>query len=134
MKNCLCYLKNNLKESQKSPYDYVVYDSNIESELAADFELNDNISVYAKLPNWFKIDTPLGTYNPDWAILWKDGSEEQLYFVVESKGSTSLFDLRPKEQGKIKCGEKHFEALDSKMIVAKDMSDIENFALENHRI
>ena len=103
-----------------------MYDSNIESKLATEFELNDNISVYAKLPNWFKIDTPLGTYNPDWAILWKDENDEQLYFVVESKGSTSLFDLRPKEQGKIKCGEKHFEALDSKMIVASDMSDIES--------
>ncbi len=123
------YLKNNLKESTKSPYDYVVYDSNVESTLANDFENSDNISVYAKLPNWFKIDTPLGTYNPDWAILWKDNNEEKLFFVVESKGSTGLFDLRPKEQGKIDCGKKHFTALDSEMIVAASMDDVTNQVL-----
>ncbi|MCG8761960.1 DEAD/DEAH box helicase family protein [Tenacibaculum finnmarkense] len=124
------YLKNNLKESTKSPYDYVVYDSNVESTLANDFENSNNISVYAKLPNWFKIDTPLGTYNPDWAILWKDNNEEKLFFVVESKGSTGLFDLRPKEKGKIDCGKKHFNALDSEMIEASSMSDVENHALK----
>lgn len=123
------YLKNNLKVSHKSPYDYVVYDSNVESTLANDFENSDNISVYAKLPSWFKIDTPLGTYNPDWAILWKDNNEEKLFFVVESKGSTGLFDLRPKEQGKIDCGKKHFDALESEMIVAASMSDVEDYAL-----
>ncbi|WP_431107206.1 type III restriction-modification system endonuclease [Winogradskyella poriferorum] len=123
------YLKSNLKESEKSPYDYVIYDSGIESKLATDFEKSDNISVYAKLPNWFKIDTPLGTYNPDWAILWKDGNDEKLYFVVESKGSNLFGDLRPKEQGKIDCGKRHFEALETKMIVASNMDEITNEAL-----
>jgi type III restriction enzyme len=123
------YLKNNLKESSKSPYDYVVYDSSIESKLANEFEKNDNISVYAKLPNWFKIDTPLGTYNPDWALLWKDENEEKLFFVVESKGGIGLYDLRPKERGKIDCGKKHFEALGSSMVEAVNMEDIENFAM-----
>jgi len=125
------YLKSNLKESFKSPYTYVVYDSSIESKLVSEFENSGNISVYTKLPDWFKIDTPLGSYNPDWAVLWKDENEEKLFFVVESKGSTSLFDLRPKEQGKIDCGKKHFKELDSEMIVAKDMSDIEDYALNN---
>lgn len=125
------YLKNNLKESEKSPYDYVVYDSNIESTLVSKFEESDNIPVYTKLPAWFKIDTPLGTYNPDWAILWKDDKEEKLFFVVESKGSTGLFDLRPKEQAKIDCGKKHFKALGSEMIVAASMDDIENYSLVN---
>lgn len=124
------YLKSNLKESQKSPYDYVVYDSNVESTLASDFENSENISVYAKLPSWFKIDTPLGTYNPDWAILWKDQNEEKLFFVVESKGSTGLFDLRPKEQSKIDCGKKHFAAIKSEMIVAASIRDVEDFALK----
>lgn len=118
------YIESNLKESEKTPYDYVIYDSGVESRLASEFENSDNISVYAKLPNWFKIDTPLGTYNPDWAILWKDGGEEKLYLVVESKGSTGLFDLRPKEQGKINCGKKHFEMLDTKMIVATELGDV----------
>lgn len=124
------YLKNNLTESAKSPYEYVVYDSSVESKLATDFEKSNNISVYAKLPNWFKIETPLGTYNPDWAILWKDDKEEKLFFVVESKGSTGLFDLRPKEQGKIDCGKKHFTALGSEMIVASEMEDIRDYVLK----
>lgn len=123
------YLKSNLKESTKSPYNYVVYDSNVESKLAKEFENSENISVYAKLPDWFKIDTPLGTYNPDWAIMWKDQDEEKLFFVVESKGSTGLFDLRPKEAGKIKCGKSHFSAIGSKMIVATEMADVEDYAL-----
>ncbi|EPR73433.1 Type III restriction enzyme [Winogradskyella psychrotolerans RS-3] len=123
------YLKSNLKESKKSPYDYVIYDSNVESKLATDFENSDNISVYAKLPNWFKIDTPLGTYNPDWAILWTDGDDEKLYFVVESKGTTLFGDLRPKEQAKIKCGIKHFKEIGSEMIVAESMEDVTNHAL-----
>lgn len=123
------YLKSNLKESEKSPYDYVVYDSNVESKLATDFENSDNISVYTKLPNWFKIDTPLGTYNPDWAILWKDGNDEKLYFVVESKGTTLFGDLRPKEQAKIKCGIRHFNEIGSEMIVAESMADVISHAL-----
>ncbi|TDD99103.1 type III restriction-modification system endonuclease [Flavobacterium sandaracinum] len=125
------YLQSNLKGSEKSPYDYVVYDSKIESTLATQFEESDNISVYAKLPDWFKIETPLGTYNPDWAVLWTDSGEEKLFFVVESKGSTGLFDLRPKEQAKIDCGKKHFEAIGGEMIVASDISDVTEFALSS---
>jgi len=120
------YININLKESTKSPYEYVVYDSIVESRLAQEFEQSENITVYAKLPGWFKIDTPLGTYNPDWAILWKDEKEEKLFFVVETKGSTGLFDLRPKEQGKIDCGKKHFQALGTEMIVASEMGDVVN--------
>lgn len=120
------YLKNNLKESHKSPYEYVVYDSKVESTLAEKFEESENIPVYAKLPNWLKISTPLGTYNPDWAILYQDEHEERLFFVVETKGSSSLLDLRPKESAKIACGKKHFSSLGSKMLVAKDMDEIQN--------
>jgi type III restriction enzyme len=123
------YLKSNLKSSEKSPYNYVVYDSTVESTLATEFENSSNISVYAKLPSWFVIDTPLGTYNPDWAVLWKDENEEKLFFVVESKGSASLFDLRPKETAKIDCGKKHFHAIGSEMIVASEMSEVVDFAL-----
>jgi type III restriction enzyme len=125
------YLQSNLKDSEKSPYDYVVYDSKIESTLATQFEESNNISVYAKLPDWFKIETPLGTYNPDWAVLWTDTDEEKLFFVVESKGSTGLFDQRPKEQAKIDCGKKHFEAIGGEMIVASDISDVTEFALSS---
>jgi type III restriction enzyme len=123
------YINKNLKESTKSPFQYVVYDSIVESNLASEFERNENITVYAKLPSWFQIDTPLGMYNPDWAILWKDDKEEKLFFVVESKGSTGLFDLRPKEQGKIDCGKKHFKELGSEMIEASEMNDVINYTM-----
>jgi type III restriction enzyme len=125
------YMKENLKESTKSPFDHIVYDSIIESNLASEFELNKNISVYAKLPSWFKIDTPLGTYNPDWAVLWKDENEEKLFFVVESKGSVSSNDLRPKEKAKIDCGMEHFKSLGSEMIVAKSIEDLVTHILGN---
>jgi type III restriction enzyme len=126
------YLKSNMIESTKSPFEYVVHDSGIESSLTKEFENNQNIKVYAKLPGWFKIETPLGTYNPDWAILFEKDSEERLYFVVESKGTLSVEFLRPSEKGKIDCGIKHFEELsrqsgqDLKMIVARNMLDVVN--------
>ncbi len=109
------YLNKNMLESQKSVYEYVVYDSDVEAEFAKSFEQSEDIKVYAKLPGWFKIDTPLGSYNPDWAVLVDRDNEEKLYFVVETKGSL-LFDmLRPAEQAKIDCGQKHFKALDEKV-------------------
>lgn len=123
------YLKSNLQESKKSPLEHVIYDSGVESKLALDFEKSDNISVYTKLPNWFKIETPLGTYNPDWAVLWKDEREEKLFFVVETKGGIGLFDMRPKERGKIDCGKKHFEAMGTTLIEADGMDKVEAFAL-----
>ena len=119
------YLEDNLRESNKSPYEYVVFDSEIESNLSEQFEQSRNISVYAKLPSWFKIDTPLGTYNPDWVISWKQEDEESIYFVVESKGSTSKENLRPIEHSKYKCGKSHFSELGSKLELAKDLLDIE---------
>ena len=101
----------NMIESQKSVYDHVIYDSNVEEAFAKEFEKSEDIKLYAKLPSWFKIDTPLGGYNPDWAVLVEQDGKEKLFFVVETKGSIYSPDLRPKEEAKIKCGKKHFEAL-----------------------
>lgn len=72
---------------------------------------NQHIKVYAKLPGWFKVPTPLGTYNPDWAVLVERDGQERLYFVVETKSSLFADDLRDLESGKIKCGAGHFKAL-----------------------
>lgn len=109
------YLNRNMLESKKSVYEYVVYDSDVEAEFARSFEHSEDIKVYAKLPGWFKINTPLGSYNPDWAVLVNLDNQEKLYFVVETKGSL-LFDmLRPAEQAKIDCGQKHFNALGEKV-------------------
>ncbi|MEG1086878.1 MAG: type III restriction endonuclease subunit R, partial [Cetobacterium sp.] len=107
----------NMIVSEKSPYDHVVFDSTtIESPFAEELEKSDNVKVYAKLPGWFKIETPLGTYNPDWAILYNESGAngfEKLYFVVETKGSHFMNDLREVEKNKIHCGKEHFKALDN---------------------
>jgi len=118
------YLNSNLKESSKSPYEYVVYDSNIESSFTNELEQSDNVSVYAKLPEWFQIETPIGKYNPDWVVSWKDEHEEKLFFVVESKGSISESDLRPKELAKIECGKKHFKELGSQLKLATKLTEV----------
>ena len=116
------YLSKNMLETQKSVYDHVVYDSDIEETFARAFEKSDDIKLYAKLPGWFKIDTPLGGYNPDWAVLVEQDGKEKLYFVVETKSSLFSDALRPKEQAKIDCGTAHFEALgqEAKFIKAND--------------
>ena len=105
------YLQKNMVESQKSVFDHVVYDSDIELEFATAFEGSDDIKLYAKLPGWFKIDTPLGTYNPDWAVLIEVDGKEKLYFVVETKSTLFTDALRPTEKAKIACGKEHFKAL-----------------------
>lgn len=106
--------QGNMIESTKSPYNNIVYDSDIERDFAQNLESNKNVLVYTKLPNWFKIPTPLGNYNPDWAVLVKPDlykDEEKLYFIVETKGSTFEGDRRETENLKIKCGRKHFKAI-----------------------
>ncbi len=104
------YLKN-LVPSSKSVYENVVYDSGVEKEFAEQLERDTTIKVYAKLPGWFTVPTPLGTYNPDWAVLVERDGEERLYLVVETKSSFYIDDLRAKEGAKIQCGEAHFKAL-----------------------
>ena len=104
------YLKNTMAAS-KSVYDHVVYDSGNEAAFAASLEQFDAVKVYAKLPRWFQVPTPLGPYNPDWAVLIEDDGGERLYLVVETKGSAFLDDLRNAERAKVECGKAHFEAL-----------------------
>lgn len=123
------YLKNTL-EAQKSVHEYIVYDSEgVEKTFAEDLEANEAVKVYAKLPPWFKVPTPLGSYNPDWAVLIEDNGKEKVYFVVETKGSTWWDDLRHHEGAKIKCGEKHFEEIatednPAQYIRAKTVDDV----------
>jgi type III restriction enzyme len=106
------YLRNVLKDAKKSVFEDVIYDSGgVERTFAEQLEKNEAVKIYAKLPGWFKVPTPLGTYNPDWAVLVEVSGEERLYFVVETKGSMFWDDLRDSEAAKIACGEAHFEAL-----------------------
>ena len=123
--------KGNIVETKKTPYDSIVVDSETESKFAENLEKYGNVIVYAKLPSWFKIATPLGNYNPDWAILAKpdiNKEEEKLYFVIETKGSKNKNDRRDSENGKIRCGEKHFEAISKEINydVCKTGEDFKN--------
>ncbi|EPT6404870.1 type III restriction-modification system endonuclease [Escherichia coli] len=119
------YLKDNMVKAEKSVFDHVVYDSDIELEFASAFERNEDIKLYAKLPSWFKIDTPLGGYNPDWAVLIEKDGKEKLYFVVETKSTLFSVERRPEENAKIKCGYAHFEALgdEVKFTVSNSMDE-----------
>ena len=104
------YLKNML-DADKSIFKKVVYDSNIEATFAGKLERNTAVKVYAKLPGWFTVQTPLGSYNPDWAVLVEFEAGEKLYLVVETKGGLFPQAIRPIEIAKIDCGKAHFEAL-----------------------
>jgi len=124
------YLKNMLN-AEKSVYEKVVYDSDTERDFASQLEMNNAIKVYAKLPGWFRVPTPLGTYNPDWAVLVEQDGDERLYFVVETKSSLFTDDLRSKESAKIECGRAHFNALaigdnPARYLVATKFEDLVN--------
>ena len=123
------YLKNMLLDTQKSIYEHVVYDSTTERDFADGLEKNDAIKLYAKLPGWFKVPTPLGSYNPDWAVLVEEDGTQHLYFVVETKSSLFTDDLRDKESAKIECGKAHFTALGvgenpARYVVARSVGDL----------
>jgi type III restriction enzyme len=103
------YVSNMLIGAKKCVYEHVVYDFGIERAFADALEKNTDVKAYVKLPGWFRIPTPLGTYNPDWALVINKNGEDRVYFVVETKGD--LLELRDTEKAKIKCGEAHFAAL-----------------------
>lgn len=96
-------------------YDYVITDSKVEREFVKELDTSTEVVVYAKLPRGFLIPTPVGDYNPDWAISFKEGSVEHIYFIAETKGSLNSLSLRESENLKIKCAEKFFERLNSKI-------------------
>ncbi|MFC1771514.1 DEAD/DEAH box helicase family protein, partial [Candidatus Margulisiibacteriota bacterium] len=110
-------------KQEKTVYDHIIYDSEIEKQFAKDCETNENIDFYIKLPQWFKIKTPIGNYNPDWALILKN--DQRLYFVAETKGKRDAEELRLEENLKIKCGTKHFEVFDDvEYKVATKLSDL----------
>lgn len=96
-----------VKNRDKTLYDYILVESDIEGKFANELENNEDVEFYFKLPFWFKIETPIGTYNPDWAIVFEN--DKRVYFVAETKGTNRLDGLTPNEQDKIKCARKHFE-------------------------
>lgn len=99
---------------QRHIYDYVLTDSNIERQFVKELDTSGDVVVYAKLPRGFLIPTPVGDYNPDWAISFKEGAVKHVYFVAETKGSMSSMELREIEKTKIKCARKFFDDINKK--------------------
>lgn len=106
----------------KSVYDHVVFDSEVERTFARRLDERDDIKLFVKLPGWFEVDTPVGKYNPDWAIAKHD--DATLYLVRETKGTRDFLKLRTSEADKVRCGARHFEALRVDYEVVLDASDI----------
>lgn len=96
-------------------YDYAITDSKVEREFVKELDTSAEVVVYAKLPRGFLIPTPVGDYNPDWAISFKEGSVKHIYFVAETKGSMSSMELRAIEKTKIECAQKFFAEVNRKI-------------------
>ncbi len=98
-----------VQNQEKSLFDAIEYESEVEKKFAQDLDNNELVKLFVKLPSWFKIDTPIGTYNPDWAFVTE--REGKLYFVRETKSTLDSEERRTKENQKIRCGKKHFEII-----------------------
>lgn len=124
-------LDKNAVAVNRSVYDYIIYDSStIEKPFAKALDDDPDVKMFFKIPDRFKIETPIGTYNPDWAVYLDRNGEQKLYFILETKGTTELFGLRTPEQLKIHCGTEHFKALENgvEMRIAKDWKE---FKIQN---
>lgn len=104
-------------KTQKHLYDHVVYDSENERKFAEELDTDKNVAVYVKLPNGFYISTPVGHYNPDWAIAFYEGTVKHIYFVAETKGSMRSMQLRDIEKAKIHCAKVHFSKISNENVV-----------------
>ncbi len=107
----------NAMKAKKHLYDHVVYDSTNELEFATELDSNKDVAVYVKLPDGFYISTPVGHYNPDWAIAFYEGTVKHIYFVAETKGSMNSMQLRLIEESKIHCAREHFKAISNNEVV-----------------
>jgi len=123
-KGIVRYLSNLyvVQSREKSLFDAIEYESEVERKFAFDLDSNENVKLFVKLPNWFKIDTPIGPYNPDWAFVTE--REEKLYFVRETKSTVDSEERWTKENQKITCGRKHFGALGVDFDVVTALSEV----------
>ena len=122
-------------ESQKSLYDLVVVDSQgIEKSFAESLEKEDDVVVYSKLPGGFYINTPMGKYNPDWAVAFREGSVKHIYFIAETKGNDiEVSQLRKAEDAKIECARRHFATISTGEVVysvVKTYQDLYNAVMK----
>lgn len=107
----------NAMKAKKHLYDHIVYDSSNEQKFATELDINTNVAVYVKLPDGFYISTPVGHYNPDWAIAFYEGTVKHIYFVAETKGSMNSMQLRLIEESKIHCAREHFKVISNGEVV-----------------
>ncbi len=119
------YLSNlyTVQNKDKALFDTIEYESEVEKQFARDLDNNENVRLFVKLPRWFKIDTPIGPYNPDWAFVTE--RDEKLYFIRETKSTLDSEERRTKENQKILCGRKHFATLEVDFDVVKSLSEVE---------
>lgn len=120
-------LDKNAVAVENSVYDHVIYDSGIENKFALALDSDPDVKMFFKIPSRFKIETPIGTYNPDWAVYLEKNGEQKLYFVLETKGTDNLFLLRDEERLKIHCGAQHFKALDDIRFSEQPVKDWKEF-------
>ncbi|WP_411348409.1 type III restriction-modification system endonuclease [Paenibacillus sp. WLX2291] len=109
-------LGENAIPANKHIYDYVITDSIVERRFAKELDVSHEVQVFAKLPKGFYIPTPLGQYNPDWAIVFKEGTVKHIYFIAETKGTMNSMELRGVENAKIACARKHFEKISTEKL------------------
>ena len=110
----------NVMKTKRHLYDHIVYDSTNEQKFVEQLDTNNDVAVYVKLPRGFYISTPVGKYNPDWAIAFYEGSVKHIYFVAETKGTLDTMKLNhitPTEQAKIDCAKAHFKAISTDEVV-----------------
>lgn len=107
----------NAMKAKKHLYDHIVYDSSNEQVFATELDTNTNVAVYVKLPDGFYISTPVGHYNPDWAIAFYEGTVKHIFFVAETKGSMDSMQFRLIEESKIHCAREHFKAISNGEVI-----------------
>ena len=107
----------NAMKANKHLYSHILYDSDNERAFAEKLDTDTNVAVYVKLPGGFYISTPVGRYNPDWAIAFYEGCVKHIYFIAETKGSMNSMQLRLVEESKIHCAREHFKAISNGNVV-----------------
>ena len=111
-----------VQNDRKTLYDHIEVESEVERRFAKGLDDNINVRFFMKLPAWFTVDTPIGPYNPDWAIVFEDS--ERVYLVRETKGSADLDELRGREETKVRCARQHFDAIGVDYAMASSVEEM----------
>ncbi|MGI8576252.1 MAG: restriction endonuclease subunit R, partial [Egibacteraceae bacterium] len=113
-----------IQHAGKSPFSHVEWESSVEERFAKRLDDDARVRFFVKLPGWFTVDTPVGPYNPDWAICWEDGEKPRLHLVRETKSTHEEIERRGTENAKIACAREHFKAIGTEYAVATSFDDL----------